>query len=132
MNFRKISLVIILLLSVCLVYSQTTITVNGENTTGEVYVITVTFNQDAAIPTNGTPFTFEVDGGNPFNAVYEFDEDDVNLESITCTYKQGGSPIGYIDSYNWLSTVSVYPSNTFECIWFESVNDYENFEFKIY
>lgn len=132
MRLVKLSLVIALLFSVCFVYAQTTITVNVENITTEDYVIVVTFNQDVA-PSNAEPTTFEVLNGSDVHPVYEFDEDDVNLESITCTIKTGPStPVGYIDHYNWLTQVSVAPSNIFQCLGFDSVDDYEEFEFKIY
>ena len=97
MNTRKISLLIALLLSVCFAYAQpaSTITVKVKNNTGYDYTCSVAFCQPDASPTTGN-MVFDVPAWTSVTEIYEFDDTDICLCEIKCSYSTL-SPVGYFD-----------------------------------
>lgn len=111
MILRKFTLVIALLFSVCFAYSQSYITVYIDNTqTTEDYNFLITFNQDGATPNTppSDPVSFTVYGGTSVSKYYEFDEYDVNVESVRCIHVTYG-PAATIDIASGYVQEPVYP-----------------------
>ena len=93
MNAKKISLVIALLLSMCFVYSQSTIDVQIDNHTYYNYWIYVEFNQQVTPTAGSTPFY--ITANSTVTEHFKFNESDVNVKSATCVWENGGLT-GYI------------------------------------
>ena len=90
MTLRKISLVIVLILSACFTYAQSSINIQIQNDTDYDYNIVVGFNQAVTPLIGSSLMSFTVTHGTTYEAEYTFDENDVNVESVRCAYVSGG------------------------------------------
>ena len=131
MRLRKISLIIVLLLSVCAVFAQSTVVVTVRNNTLSYdYECSVQFNQSVTPNSRSTPSTatvWTVAAGTTKVYTYEFDVDDVNLEAIKCSWVSGGTTTGYISMSSPLYTTS-YISPDFPTTVFSEI-EYDDYDY---